>query len=158
MTLFHNNSGLTSTSFQPNICLHQFNQSISFFPFHYLSQCVRITFSFLSHLPLRSPTNPTRKEDNMPPMEKIATDNDQYMTTAGCCPASGNMSSSVLFPDRPPAFSDHTPRDRPQCFSMTCDTEIFIEHQLVQSPLYTRIKRQRQNMQTHILDIVSIYL
>lgn len=63
----------------------------------------------LSHLPFRSPTNPTRKEDNMPPMEKIATDNDQYMTTEGCAPAS----ELVLFSDSAAAFSDHTPNDSP---------------------------------------------
>lgn len=70
--------------------------------------------SFLSHLPLRSPTNPTKKEDTMPPMEKIATDNDQYMTTVGCCPAfeDSSSSSSVVFSDRTSTLSDHSPRDR----------------------------------------------
>lgn len=67
----------------------------------------------LAHLPLRSPTNPTRKEDNMPPMEKMATDSDQYMTTEGCWPASGSHSSSVLFSDKSVDLSVHTPKDHP---------------------------------------------
>lgn len=74
---------------------------------------ILIILFLLAHLPLRSPTNPTRKEVNMPPMEKIATDNDQYMTTSGCCSAAENPSSSVPFSDRTVAFSDHTPKDRP---------------------------------------------
>lgn len=31
----------------------------------------------LSYLPSHSETNPTQKEDSMPPMEKMATDSDQ---------------------------------------------------------------------------------
>lgn len=80
-----------------------------YFIFHQTLIIVSLHISFLSHLPLRSPTNPTRKEDNMPPMEKIATDNDQYMVTAGCCPTCENFSSPVLFSD----VSDHTPKERP---------------------------------------------
>lgn len=80
-----------------------------YFIFHQTLINVSLHISFLSHLPLRSPTNPTRKEDNMPPMEKIATDNDQYMVTAGCCPTC----ETVLFSDSTASVSDHTPKERP---------------------------------------------
>lgn len=52
----------------------------------------------VTNLPLRSPTYPTKKEDSTPPMEKIATDSDQYMVTSGCFPGSSS-SASVLLPD-----------------------------------------------------------
>lgn len=69
--------------------------------------------TFPSHLPLKSPTDPTRKDDNMPPIEKIETDKDQYMITAACCPASESTPFSVLFSDTAASLSDHTPKDRP---------------------------------------------
>ena len=46
----------------------------------------------------------------MPPMEKIATDSDQYMTTVGWVPVSERSVSSVVLSDRAD-LSDHTPKD-----------------------------------------------
>lgn len=54
-----------------------------------------------------------RKEDSMPPTEKMATDSDQYMITSGCSPASWGHSFSVLFSAKAVALSGHTPKERP---------------------------------------------
>lgn len=63
------------------------------------------------HLPLRSPTNPTKKEEIMPPIEKMDTDRDQYMSTVGWGSPSVALSEWDTF--------CRTPKARPYCRSMT---------------------------------------